>query len=168
MTNSNATSKIDTDLNRTSHMESRMNQRGVSQQLVDLTLALGVPRHNGRVELSIRLIEWHLQELDYSLNAVCSNQLKSKLKAQSVSPIMGSELRLPEFMVDRIDVKWRVPDSAEMIYLDGGRHKVLVKTLMEWRSSLIKARDKKGIVVVVEEDTLLTTYANPENLGWNR
>ena len=71
-------------------------------------------------------------------------------------------------MVDRIDIKWRVPDSAEMLYLDGGRHKVLVKTLMEWRSSLIKARDKKGIVVVVEEDTLLTTYANPENLGWNR
>ena len=71
-------------------------------------------------------------------------------------------------MVDRIDIKWWVPDSAEMLYLDGGRHKVLVKTLMEWRSSLIKARDKKGIVVVVEEDTLLTTYANPENLGWNR
>ena len=163
-----AKSKIVTDLSRTNHMESRMNQRGVSQQLVDLTLALGVPRHNGRIELSIRLIEWHLQELDYCLNNVCSNQLKSKLKAQSVLPIMGSELRLPEFMEDRIDIEWRVPDSAEMLYLDSGRHKVLIKMLMEWRSSLIKARDKKGIVVVVEEDTLLTTYANPENLGWNR
>ena len=70
--------------------------------------------------------------------------------------------------MDRVEIEWWVPDSARMLYLDIERQKLLVKLLMEWRSSLIKARDKKGIVVVVQEGALLTTYANPENLGWNQ
>ena len=83
-------------------------------------------------------------------------------------PVLGSELKIPEFIMDQVEIEWRVPDSARMLYLDIERQKLLVRMLMEWRSSLIKARDKKGIVVVVEESALLTTYTNPENLGWNQ
>ena len=90
-----AKSKFDSDLNRTIHMESRMNQRGVSKDLVGLTLALGVPQYNGRIELSTRLIERYIQDLDSCLGTVCNHHLKTKLKINTVLPVFGSELKIP-------------------------------------------------------------------------
>ena len=168
MKESYAKSEVEREWNRSKHMEVRMNQRGVPQNLINLTLVLGVHRQNGRVELSIRLIEKYLKELDDCLCAVRGPQIKEKVRSKSMLLVMGSDLKLPEFMMDLIDIEWRVPDSVQMIYLNQVRHKYLIKLLMNWRGSLIKARDKKGIVVVVVENTLLTTYSNPEKLGWER
>ncbi len=50
-------------MGKSRHIQARMSQRGITEDLVDLTLRFGVPQHDGKVVLNRKGIRALLREL---------------------------------------------------------------------------------------------------------
>ena len=62
-------------MEKTRHIQARMSQRGITEDLVDLALRFGVPQHDGKVILNRRGAQALQQELD-ALKKIVQRALK--------------------------------------------------------------------------------------------